>query len=82
MIVIKKRRKKEKRKTKSFSTKNWYCIALSVPKIGIVSLFQYQILVLYRSFSTKFWYCIVFQYQILVLKLRNRHLPSFCRFLR
>ena len=60
MIVI-KRRKKEKRKTKSFSTKNWYCIALSVPKIGIVSLFQYQ---------------------ILVLKLRNRHLPYFCRFLR
>ena len=70
MIVI-KRRKKEKRKTKSFSTKNWYCISVSVPK-----------LVLYRSFSTKFWYCIVFQYQILVLKLRNRHLPSFCRFLR
>ena len=60
MIVI-KRRKKEKRKTKSFSTKNWYCISVSVPKIGIVSLFQYQ---------------------ILVLKLRNRHLPSFCRFLR
>lgn len=60
MIVI-KRRKKEKRKTKSFSTKNWYCISVSVPKIGIVSLFQYQ---------------------ILVLKLRNRHLPSLCRFLR
>lgn len=55
MIVI-KRRKKEKRKTKSFSTKNWYCISVSVPKIGIVSLFQYQILVLYRSFSTKNWY--------------------------
>ena len=34
MIVI-KRRKKEKRKTKSFSTKNWYCIALSVPNFGI-----------------------------------------------
>ena len=47
MIVI-KRRKKEKRKTKSFSTKNWYCISVSIPKIGIVSLFQYQILVLYR----------------------------------
>ena len=60
MIVI-KRRKKEKRKTKSFSTKNWYCISVSVPKIGIVSLFQYQ---------------------ILVLKLRNRHLPFFCLFLR
>lgn len=44
MIVI-KRRKKEKRKTKSFSTKNWYCIALSVPNFGIVSFF-----------STKFWY--------------------------
>ena len=47
MIVI-KRRKKEKRKTKSFNTKIWYCISVSVPKIGIVSLFQYQKLVLYR----------------------------------
>ena len=81
MIVI-KRRKKEKRKTKSFNTKIWYCISVSVPNFGIVSAFQYQKLVLYRSFSTKNWYCIVFQYQILVLKLRNRHLPYFCRFLR
>lgn len=71
MIVIKKEERKRKERRK-----------VSVPKIGIVSAFQYQKLVLYRSFSTKFWYCIIFQYQILVLKLRNRHLPFFCRFLR